>query len=79
MHGLMQDRPLLISSLMKAVWIFIWGPTVLAWFAFEALVSFCAQFHHANIDFPDRIERPLSWLIVTTMWRWSGSRASVES
>lgn len=56
---------LLISSLVKAVWIFVWGPTVLAWFAFEALVSFCAQFHHSNIDFPDRVERPLSWLVVT--------------
>ena len=56
---------LLISSLMKALWVVAWGPTVVAWFLFEALVSLCAQFHHANIDFPDRVERVLSWFIVT--------------
>ena len=56
---------LLISSVMKALWVVAWGPTVVAWFLFEALVSLCAQFHHANIDFPDRIERVLSWIMVT--------------
>jgi sterol desaturase/sphingolipid hydroxylase (fatty acid hydroxylase superfamily) len=56
---------LLISALVKAAWIAIWGPLVVAWFLFEALVSLCAQFHHANIDFPDSVERWLSWIIVT--------------
>lgn len=56
---------LLISALVKAGWILIWGPTAVAWFLFEALVSLCAQFHHANIDFPDRVERVLSAVIVT--------------
>lgn len=56
---------LLISSVMKGLWLLAWGPTVVAWFLFEALVSFCAQFHHSNIDFPDRVERVLSWIIVT--------------
>ena len=32
---------------------------------FEALVSLSAQFHHTNIDFPNKIERWLSALIVT--------------
>jgi len=56
---------LLVSSLMKALWVVIWGPTVVAWFLFEALVSLCAQFHHSNIDFPDWVENWLSWIIVT--------------
>lgn len=56
---------LLISSGVKGLWLLAWGPTVVAWFLFEALVSLCAQFHHSNIDFPDRVERVLSWFIVT--------------
>jgi sterol desaturase/sphingolipid hydroxylase (fatty acid hydroxylase superfamily) len=56
---------LLISALVKAGWIVIWGPMAIAWLMFEALVSLCAQFHHSNIDFPDRIERWLSHLLVT--------------
>jgi sterol desaturase/sphingolipid hydroxylase (fatty acid hydroxylase superfamily) len=56
---------LLISVLVKAAWIAIWGPTAVAWFLFEALVSLSAQFHHSNLDFPDRIEHRLSRLIVT--------------
>lgn len=56
---------LLISAAVKGLWIVVWGPMVVAWFLFEALVSLCAQFHHSNIDFPDRLERWLSKLIVT--------------
>lgn len=56
---------LLLSAGVKALWVLVWGPTVVAWFVFEALVSLCAQFHHANLDFPDPVERWLSWLVVT--------------
>ena len=56
---------LLVSALVKALWVLVWGPSVIAWFLFEALVSLCAQFHHSNIDFPDHIERWLAWLLVT--------------
>lgn len=56
---------LVYSAVAKALWVGIWGPTMVAWFLFEALVSLCAQFHHSNIDFPDRVERVLSWVIVT--------------
>lgn len=56
---------LMISALAKALWIVIWGPTAIAWFLFEAMVSLCAQFHHTNIDFPDRVERVISAIIVT--------------
>lgn len=56
---------LVLSSVAKALWVLAWGPTVVAWFLFEALVSFCAQFHHTNTDLPDGVERWLSWLVVT--------------
>ncbi|MEN8721020.1 MAG: sterol desaturase family protein [Oceanococcaceae bacterium] len=56
---------LMISGLVKASWVIIWGPMAVAWFLFEVLVSICAQFHHSNIDFPDRVERWLSRIVVT--------------
>ena len=56
---------LLLSAGVKALWLVIWGPTVIAWFVFEVMISFCAQFHHSNIDFPDSIERWLSRIVVT--------------
>ena len=56
---------LIVSGVVKAGWVVIWGPTVVAWFLFEALISLCAQFHHSNIDFPDGVEKWLSWIIVT--------------
>lgn len=56
---------LLASSLVKALWVLLWGPSMIAWFLFEALVSLCAQFHHSNIDFPDNIETWLAGLVVT--------------
>jgi sterol desaturase/sphingolipid hydroxylase (fatty acid hydroxylase superfamily) len=56
---------LLLSAFAKGIWVLLWGPTAIAWFAFEALVSLCAQFHHSNMDFPDAIERQLSKILVT--------------
>jgi len=67
---------LMISALAKALWIVIWGPTAIAWFLFEAIVSLCAQFHHTNIDFPDRIERVISAMIVTP--RFHASHHAVD-
>ena len=67
---------LIISALAKALWIAIWGPTAIAWFLFEAMVSLCAQFHHSNIDFPDRIERVISAIIVTP--RFHASHHAVD-
>ena len=59
---------LIYSAIVKAVWVLLWGPTMVAWFLFEALVSLCAQFHHSNFDFPEPVERILSWFIVTPRW-----------
>ena len=56
---------LVLSGGVRALWIAVWGPTATAWFVFEALVSLCSQFHHANFDLPARLDRRLSRLIVT--------------
>lgn len=56
---------LLISALVKALWIALWGPSVAAWVLFEILVSLFAQFHHSNLALPPGFERALAWFIVT--------------
>ena len=56
---------LLLSTLAKAGWVFLWGPSTIAWFIFEALVSFCAQGHHSNIDLSDKAESIVSKFVVT--------------
>ncbi len=56
---------LVLSSVAKALWVLVWGPTSIAWFLFEGLISVCAQFHHSNIDLADRVERYFSRFVVT--------------
>ncbi len=56
---------LLLSTFAKAIWVILWGPSTIAWFMFEALVSFCAQGHHSNIEIPDKAETIVSKLLVT--------------
>jgi len=56
---------LLISSGFKAVWILLVGPSLWTFVIFEAAVTIASQFHHTNIDFPDRIEAVIRSLIVT--------------
>ena len=56
---------LLLSTFAKATWVVIWGPSAIAWFLFEILVSWFAQAHHANWDLPDSLERVVSRIWVT--------------
>ena len=56
---------LLLSGLAKASWLAVLGPTPVAWFLFEALVSASAQFHHADLRLAPKVERFLRWLWVT--------------
>ncbi|MDZ7828873.1 MAG: sterol desaturase family protein [Halofilum sp. (in: g-proteobacteria)] len=56
---------LFISFFVKLIWIVIWGPSLVAFAVFEISVSLASQFHHSNIDFPDRVERYLRLFIVT--------------
>ena len=65
---------LFLSFIAKGLWVVIWGPSAIAWFVFEALISFCAQFHHSNIDLPARIENMLRWVIVTPRFHTSHHR-----
>ena len=62
---------LVLSALAKASWVLIWGPSAIAWFVFEGLISLCAQFHHSNIDLPDPVERVVSKVIVTPRFHTS--------
>ena len=63
----MMGRPTvtILLSLGLSQRVVIWGPSAIAWFVFEGLISLCAQFHHCNIDFPDAVERQLSKVLVT--------------
>ncbi len=56
---------LILSGLAKTVWILLWGPTLVGFIIFEAGITAFSQFHHSNIDFPDRIQRVLRELIMT--------------
>lgn len=56
---------LIISGLVKALWLIVWGPSIWAFALFEALVTLAAQFHHSNIDFSDHIESRLTKVVMT--------------
>ena len=62
---------LMISAFAKALWIVLWGPSLWAFAVFEICISLAAQFHHSNIDFPNKIERLLRWIIVTPRYHTS--------
>ena len=62
---------LLLSAFAKALWVLAWGPSAIAWFVFEGMISLCAQFHHSNIDLPAPMERILSRVIVTPRFHTS--------
>lgn len=56
---------LLLSGLVKGAWVLIWGPSVLGFAVFEAAITAYAQFHHTNIDLPERAERLLRLVHMT--------------
>ncbi|TBR22206.1 sterol desaturase family protein, partial [bacterium] len=56
---------LALSGGLKALWILAWGPSPAAFLVFEAAITACAQFHHANIDFPDAVERLIRSVLMT--------------
>jgi sterol desaturase/sphingolipid hydroxylase (fatty acid hydroxylase superfamily) len=47
---------MILSQLVKASWVIVWGPTLVTFAIFEIATSLAAQYHHGNIDWPDRIE-----------------------
>lgn len=56
---------LLMSGGFKALWLLLWGPSLLAAAVFEASVSLASQYHHSNFDYPDRVETALRTFNVT--------------
>lgn len=60
----------LLSSLVRAVVIFVLGMPLLSVVAFETVLALCAIFHHSNVRLPVWIERPLSLVMVTPSIHW---------
>jgi sterol desaturase/sphingolipid hydroxylase (fatty acid hydroxylase superfamily) len=56
---------ILLSIGVKALAILVLGPPALAVLVFEILLNATAQFNHANLRIPPRIEGLLRWFIVT--------------
>ena len=59
-----------MSSLVRAVVIFLLGVPLLNVVIFETLLAVVAIFHHSNVRLPVWLERPLSFLIVTPSIHW---------
>lgn len=59
-----------LSSLARAVVIFLLGVPLASVIVFETLVAMSAMFHHSNVRLPAWLERPLSWIIVTPSIHW---------
>lgn len=55
---------LLISVLIKSAWILIWGPSAVAFLAFEIVLNLASQFHHTNIDL-GTFDNKLNKILVT--------------
>ncbi len=60
----------LLSSVLRLLPLYMFGISVEVNAAFGALLVSCALFHHSNLALPPRIERVLSWLIVTPSIHW---------
>lgn len=60
----------LISSLVRAGVILLLGMPLLSVVVFETLLSFNTMFHHSDLRLPPKLERALSWLIVTPSIHW---------
>ncbi len=54
-----------LSALWKAAVVIALGAPALAVFVFELALNALAQFNHANLALPPRVERVLRWVIVT--------------
>jgi sterol desaturase/sphingolipid hydroxylase (fatty acid hydroxylase superfamily) len=62
---------LFISFFVKLGWIALWGPSIVGFGVFEICVSLASQFHHSNIDLPERWERRLRTFLVTPRFHTS--------
>jgi sterol desaturase/sphingolipid hydroxylase (fatty acid hydroxylase superfamily) len=60
----------LLSSLVRAGVILLLGVPLLTVVVFETLLALSAMFHHSNVRLPPRLERALSFVIVTPSIHW---------
>ena len=60
----------LLSSLARAGVILLLGVPLLNVVVFETLLALSAMFHHSNVRLPPRLEKALSWTIVTPSIHW---------
>lgn len=70
---------LLISTGVKGVWLVAIGPSVWAFALFESALSLASQFHHSNIDLPERVERRLRRVLVTPRFHASHHTVARET
>ncbi|QJB69140.1 sterol desaturase family protein [Parasphingorhabdus halotolerans] len=54
-----------LSMVYKIACVFVIGPSVLAVFALEVLLSASAMFNHSNVKIPLKLDQWLRWFIVT--------------
>ncbi|MCA3555062.1 sterol desaturase family protein [Aestuariivirga sp.] len=60
----------LMSSLARAGVILLLGIPLLSVVVFETLLAFNTLFHHSDVRLPPKLERALSWIIVTPSIHW---------
>lgn len=60
----------ILSALARSGFILVMGVPFSSVLIFEVLVLMAAVFHHSNLRLPTRLERPLSWFIVTPSIHW---------
>lgn len=59
-----------ISALARALVILAVGFPLVSVLAFETLLLAATIFHHSNLRLPARLERALSWIVVTPSIHW---------
>jgi sterol desaturase/sphingolipid hydroxylase (fatty acid hydroxylase superfamily) len=60
----------LLSAFVRAGVIYVLDIDLTSVVAFETMIALSTMFHHSNVKLPARLERPLSWLIVTPSIHW---------
>ena len=60
----------ILSAFARALVILVFAIPLASVLVFETLVLAAAIFHHSNIRLPRRLERALSWIVVTPSIHW---------
>jgi sterol desaturase/sphingolipid hydroxylase (fatty acid hydroxylase superfamily) len=60
----------LLSAISRAGFVVLLGPSIAAVLVFETMLLCAAIFHHSNLRLPARLERALSFVVVTPSIHW---------